>query len=40
MSAVNHAVKRQAKTKKDVWIKGLVDRRGKKSAAVALAKKR
>jgi transposase len=39
MSAVQHAVKREAITKKDVWIKGLVDRRGKKCAAVALANK-
>ncbi len=39
MSAVQHAVKREAITKKDVWIKALVDRRGKKCAAVALANK-
>jgi len=39
MSAVSHAVKREAKTQKDVWIKGLVSRRGKKCAAVALANK-
>ncbi len=39
MSAVHHAVRREAKTKKDLWIKGLVERRGKKCAAVALANK-
>ena len=39
MAAVNQAVIREAKTKKDVWIKGLVERRGKKCAAVALANK-
>ena len=32
-------MKRQAKTKKDAWIQGLVERRGKKCAAVALANK-
>ena len=39
MAAVSQAVKREAKTKKDVSIKGLVERRGKKCAAVALANK-
>lgn len=39
MSAVQQAVRQPAKTKKDVWIKGLVERRGKKCAAVALANK-
>jgi len=38
-AAVQHAVKRKAKTKKDVWIQDLVVRRGKKCAAVALANK-
>lgn len=38
-AAVQHAVKRKAKTKKDLWIQGLVERRGKKCAAVALANK-
>ena len=38
-AAVQHAVKRKAKTKKDAWIQGLVERRGKKCAAVALANK-
>ena len=32
-------MKRTAVTKKDVWIQGLVERRGKKCAAVALANK-
>lgn len=39
MAAVNQAVIWEAKTKKDIWIKGLVERRGKKCAAVALAYK-
>ena len=39
MSAVNQAVKRDSRTKKDEWIKGLVERRGKRCAAVALANK-
>lgn len=39
MAAVSQVVKREAKTKKDVWLKGLVERRGKKCAAVALANK-
>ncbi len=39
MAAVNQATMRGPKTKKDVWLKGLVDRRGKKCAAVALANK-
>ncbi|XPF94912.1 IS110 family transposase [Colwellia sp. RE-S-Sl-9] len=38
-AAVQHAMKRKAKTKKDAWIQGLVERRGKKCAAVALANK-
>ncbi len=38
-AAVQHAVKRKAKTQKDAWIQGLVERRGKKCAAVALANK-
>ena len=38
-AAVQHAVKRKAITKKDVWIQGLVERRAKKCAAVALANK-
>ncbi len=39
MSAVSQVVKREAKTKKNAWIQGLVERRGKKCAAVALANK-
>ena len=39
MSAVHQAVKNEPKTKKDVWIKSLAERRGKKCAAVALANK-
>ena len=39
MSAINQAVKRDSRTKKDEWIKGLVERRGKRCAAVALANK-
>ncbi|MFT6975798.1 MAG: hypothetical protein ACJA0E_001800 [Bermanella sp.] len=39
MAAVTQAVNREAKTKKDVWIKGLVERQRKKCAAVALANK-
>lgn len=38
-AAVQHAVKRKAKTRKDFWIQGVVERRGKKCAAVALANK-
>ena len=38
-AAVQHAMKRKVKTKKDLWIQGLVERRGKKCAAVALANK-
>ena len=40
MAAVHQAVIREAKTKKDVWLKGLVERRGKKFTAVALANKK
>lgn len=39
MSAVNQAVRKEPKTQKDLWIRGLVERRGKKCAAVALANK-
>jgi len=39
MSAVHQAEKREPKTKKDVWIKSMVERRGKKCTAVALANK-
>lgn len=39
MSAVHHATTRQATTKKDLWIQSMVERRGKKCTAVALANK-
>lgn len=39
MAAVSQIVKRDAKTKKEAWIQGIVERRGKKCAAVALANK-
>lgn len=39
LAAVNQIAKRAPKTKKDVWIKALIERRGKKCAAVALANK-
>ena len=39
MSAISQIMKREAKTKKEAWIQGLVERRGKKCAAVALANK-
>lgn len=39
MAAIQHIVKREAKTQKEVWLKALVDRRSKKCAAVALANK-
>ncbi|CAK2518464.1 transposase [Vibrio crassostreae] len=39
MSIVNHLGNRTAKTKKEIWLKALIERRGKKCAAVALANK-
>lgn len=39
MAVIAKVSKREAKTKKDLWIQNLVDRRGKKCAAVALANK-
>jgi transposase len=39
MSVVKQVVKREARTKKDVWLKNLIERRGNKCAAVALANK-
>jgi transposase len=39
IAAVSPAVTRTAVTKKDIWIQALVERRGKKCAAVALANK-
>ncbi len=39
MATKGHIVKREAKTQKEVWLKALIERRGKKYAAVALANK-
>ena len=39
LSAVSYIANRKAVTKKDAWIQALVERRGKKCAAVALANK-
>ena len=39
MSAVNQAMRRPAKTKKEMWIQQMVERRGKRCTAVALANK-
>lgn len=39
MSVVNQVTRREAKTKKELWLQSLVQRRGKKCAAVALANK-
>jgi transposase len=39
MAVVNQVMKRTAVTKKEVWVQGLIARRGKKCAAVALANK-
>lgn len=39
MAVINQVVKRTAVTKKEAWLQGLVARRGKKCAAVALANK-
>lgn len=39
MSSVSQMVRREAKTKKEAWVQELVERRGKKCAAVALANK-
>lgn len=39
MAAVSQATRRTAVTKKDAWIQALVERKGKKCAAVALANK-
>ncbi len=39
MAVINQVIKRKAKTKKDLWIQQLVERRGKRCAAVALANK-
>ena len=39
MAAINRIITREAKTKKEAWIQALVERRGKRCAAVALANK-
>jgi len=39
MSFIQQVEKREAVTKKEAWIKGLIERKGKKCAAVALANK-
>lgn len=39
MSVVQQVAKRSPKTTKETWLKGLIERRGKKCAAVALANK-
>ena len=39
MAVVQQLKKRPAKTEKEVWLKGVIERRGKKRAAVALANK-
>lgn len=39
MSVVQQVVKREPRTSKEAWLKSLIDRRGKKCAAVALANK-
>jgi transposase len=39
MSVVRQVVKREAKTKKEMWLEALAERRGNKCAAVALANK-
>lgn len=39
MSVINQVMRREARTKKEQWIQQLVERRGKRCAAVALANK-
>ena len=39
MAVVQHTLRRTAKTKKDLWIQQMVERRGKRCTAVALANK-
>ena len=39
MAVVSRLSKRTAKTKKECWLKTLIERKGKKCAAVALANK-
>ena len=39
MAVIQQVVKRETKTSKERWLKALIERRGKKCAAVALANK-
>ena len=39
MAVVSHLDKRAPKTQKEFWLKGLIERKGKKCAAVAMANK-
>ena len=39
MAVVTQLAKRTPKTKKEYWLQGLIERKGKKCAAVALANK-
>ena len=39
MSVVKQVIRREARTKKEIWLKSLIERRGNKCAAVALANK-
>ncbi len=39
MSVINQVIRREPKTKKEQWLQSLVERRGKRCAAVALANK-
>ncbi|MFT4725146.1 MAG: transposase [Colwellia sp.] len=39
VATIRHVVNQEAKTQKDIWLKALVERRGKKCVAVALANK-
>lgn len=39
MAAINRIIKKKAETKKEAWVQALVERRGKRCAAVALANK-
>lgn len=39
LSVVSQVVNRPARTNKELWLKALIERRGKKVAAIALANK-
>ncbi len=39
LAVISHIMKRPPKTHKELWLKALIDRRGKKVAAIALANK-